>query len=272
MKTHDTYIQENIRQHERIATLYTKRHSEIYNSVEQARLAALIGLATGLVKSGSRRALDFGCGDGNLTRHILHHGFHVICADVTPSFTRISSAIDPNATTPHILNGRDLTEFGNGIFDFIATYSVLHHVPDYLHIVSEMIRILSPGVVLVIDHEASSEYWTNSPLLAELRSASTAPRSPFWYMKRIFSVNWWIKRFRKFRNPRYSEEGDIHVWPDDHIEWDKIRSLMVDAGLELCADEDYLLYQPQYSLELYEQYRNRCSDMHVIVARKPLRA
>ena len=30
----------------------------------------------------------------------------------------------------------------------------------------------------------------------------------------------WV--IRKFINPRYRREGDIHVFPDDHIEWDKI--------------------------------------------------
>lgn len=41
----------------------------------------------------------------------------------------------------------------------VATYSVLHHVPDYLKIVDEFVRVLKPGGVIYIDHEVSPSYW-----------------------------------------------------------------------------------------------------------------
>lgn len=268
----DQVILDNINKHESIADVYHTRHSEIFNPVEQARLSCAIGLACDAIKSSTRKALDFGCGEGNLTRHLLRYGCEVTTADVTPSFARMASNIDPLRTSPFILNGVDLSDFDSHSFDIVATYSVLHHVPDYLSIVSEMIRVLKPGGVLFIDHEASSEYWNPSKTLLAFQNETRERRSIKWYVSRLASTRWWLKKIKKLRNPRYSEEGDIHVWPDDHIEWDKIRSIMQDAGMEILVDKDYLLFRGHYDPKIYERYANLCSDVHLIVSRVPLRA
>ena len=33
-------------------------------------------------------------------------------------------------------------------------------------------------------------------------------------------------------NPNYANEGDIHVWEDDHIEWDKSDSILQAAAFQ----------------------------------------
>ena len=69
-------------------------------------------------------------------------------------------------------------------------------------------------------------------------------------------------------DPRYEREGDLHVWPDDHIEWDKIIVMLDNSGMDVIRMCDYLLYQPRGGLELYEQYRGICADTKYIFARK----
>ena len=265
----DAQIRENIDLHERVASKYDDRHPEIYNPIEQDRLRSALELAkqeTGT--SGTVQALDFGCGTGNLTRHLLALGCHVTTADVTPTFAQMAADLNPEHTTPHILNGKDLHEFPDGAFDLIATYSVLHHIPDYLTAVKDLMRVLKPGGVLVIDHEASEEHYNPSSALLEFRKKTEQPRDLAWYAKRVFSIGWWKTKMKQRSNPRYSEEGDIHVWADDHIEWPKLRLLFEDGGLDVIRDESYLHCQAHYDEGTFREYSERCTDMHILIGRK----
>lgn len=261
-------IADNIRLHEKIARSYDQRHAEIYNAIEQQRLSESLANATGQIKSGGLRSMDYGCGAGNLTHHLIRLGHTVTAADVTPSFTQITSSFDPARITPFVLNGADMHEVESGSFDFIATYSVLHHIPDYITAIKEMIRVTKSGGIIYLDHEASPEHWNPSPALSEFRSKTTVRNSIGHYVLCLLSPKWWMKRARKTWNPRYAEEGDIHVWPDDHIEWDAIRTLFTTEGVEILRDESYLLFQPHYDVNLWQEYRDRCTDMHIIVGRK----
>lgn len=262
-------INDNIIKHERIAKQYDARHIEINNKVEQDRLHGVISWSVSQCAAQNQiEALDFGCGTGNLTRHLLECGCIVTAADVTPTFVSMASALDSNRTKPHVLNGRDLNEFRDGQFDVTATYSVLHHIPDYLLAVRELVRVTKPGGIIVIDHEASSSYWSANSIMEELETLTRLKRPWTWYLRQLLSLSWWLRRFRKTLNPRYSVEGDIHVWPDDHIEWDRIRNLFVELGVENIRDEDYLLFQPHYSIDVYNQFRDKCFDMHILVGRK----
>ncbi|MBK7575948.1 MAG: class I SAM-dependent methyltransferase [Ignavibacteria bacterium] len=261
-------IAENIRLHEKIARSYDQRHNEIYNALEQERLSKSLSEATDWIGSGGLRSMDYGCGAGNLTSHLVRLGHNVTAADVTPSFTKITTALDPAHITPFVLNGSDMHEIESNTFDLIATYSVLHHIPDYLSAIKEMIRVIKPGGIVYLDHEASPEHWKPSKALSEFRSKTAVKPSISSYVVRLLSPKWWVKRVRKTINPRYAEEGDIHVWHDDHIEWDSIRKLLNNEGVEILRDESYLLYQPHYNEQVWREYRNRCTDMHIVVGRK----
>ena len=268
VSTERDLIQENIKLHEHVARKYNARHPEIYNPIEQTRLHNTLSWAVEHITSGGKQVMDYGCGTGNLTQHLLLLGCQVTTADVTPSFVKMASKLDPEMTTQHILNGEDLSEFQDDSFDLIATYSVLHHIPDYLTAVQDMTRVLKPGGVLVIDHEASDEHYEPSPALEEFRQRSEIPRNLSWYTRRLLSPGWWRTRMKQRKNPRYSEEGDIHVWPDDRIEWHKLRDLFERTGLDVLREESYLHAQSHYDEGLYHSFASKCTDMHVLIGRK----
>jgi len=268
----DSRIQSNIDAHERIAAHYSARHGEIYNDLEQQRLRESLSRAL-LMRNTSTNpptALDFGCGDGNLTRHLVALGCSVTAADVTPSFVAMATQLgSPSLPVTGLkLNGIDLANIPSNSFDLVATYSVLHHVPNYLHAVEELVRVTAPGGIIFIDHEASQDHWDGHKVLAEFRKAAIRPPAFSWYAKQLLSPRWWAKRIRKTLNPRYAEEGDIHVWPDDHIEWASIRVVLHQMSCDILVDDTYLLYQRDYPMDVYADYASRCGDMHMIVARK----
>jgi len=264
-------IQKNVALHTRIATEYDQRHAEIYNRPEQDRLREALRLSVESLTSvgGTPNALDYGCGAGNLTQHLLSLGCTVVASDVTPLFLDVvrSSFSCPELTT-HLLNGADLREFADDSFDLVATYSVLHHVPDYLAIVAEFARVVKRGGVIVIDHEASESFWSPSSVLIEFRQTTTVARPILRRLMDLLRPSWYAKRWKKFLDPRFQEEGDIHVWPDDHIEWPKVRDVLSSKGIRVVHEVDYLLYQSHFDPTIYEKFASRCSDMHLYIGRK----
>jgi SAM-dependent methyltransferase len=260
-------IERNVRIHDRVAADYEKIHDEIFNPVEQDRLRRALARAKDALRTRTERprALDFGCGSGNLTRHLLALGFDVVAADISPAFLDlIERRHAGQAVETHLMDGRSLAGLEDGAFDFAATYSVMHHVPDYLGAAAEMGRVVCQGGIVYIDHEHSPSYWGADPAYRDFLRRATR----FDWRKFLVPHNYYGKLRRMFVDPHYSNEGDIHVWPDDHIEWDEIESVLRREGFETVFAEDYLVFRGRYRPEVHEQYRTRCADMRVLAMRK----
>lgn len=259
---------------------YEERHGEIFNPVEQSRIRAALDEAAGAIAGpagGPRRALDLGCGTGNLTAHLLELGLEVVAADVSPEFLGVvARRFAGQPVEPLRIGGAQLPEIGDGTFDLAAAYSVLHHVPDYLGMVAELYRVLRPGGVLYLDHEASAAVWAGDPALAAFQQALEDRRHPGWWhpgrkrWQRYLMPSKYVFAVRQRIDPLFwLDEGDIHVWPADHIEWDRVEAVLRSAGAELLRAEDYLVFRDDHPPDLYEAHRERCADMRVLVARKP---
>ena len=262
----DRQIRRNVALHDRIARRYDKRHGEIFNAVEQERLAAFLASARDAVR-GERRsleALDVGCGSGNLSRHMLELGLAVTAADVSKGFLALVSARYPSVDTV-LMNGRDLSNIADESFDLVATYSVLHHIPDYLAAVAEMARVCRPGGVVSLDHEQNEQFWSGDDTYQRFRQEAAR----LDWRKYLRPMNY-VHRIRRIFNPRHTNEGDIHVWPDDHVEWSAIKQLMADRDFEVVAEDDYLLFQANYRPDVYERYVGRCTDTKAMAFRKRL--
>ena len=270
MKT-STDLSFNIKAHDKVAYIYDKNHPEIYNDFEQSRLFDELHNASKFINSNEEKiyALDYGCGAGNLTNHFVKLGFKVDSCDISSNFLKlIEERFKDKVNSTILINGKDLSNIKDNFYDFVATYSVLHHIPDYLLAIKEMCRVVKQGGIIYLDHERSPEYWNNqNPILNELREI-TKPRFNPFVLLNIFNPKFYVRRWNKFKNPRWQAEGDIHVWHDDHIEWDKIEETVKQAGFEILIVKDYLHYQPFYSNEVWDKYKDKCNDMRMLVARK----
>ncbi len=262
-------IEFNIQAHNKVAAKYATIHGEIYNQHEQARLHASLKEALGLIQTQSNRpkVLDLGCGAGNLTDHLVALGVNVISSDVSDRFLeQIRQRHKPSSVATLKLNGIDLSNIETSSLDMVATYSVLHHIPDYLGIIDECMRVLKPGGILYLDHEVPDEYWNNTKALKVFykKAQSFGPHLLTKYLQPENYIDFLI---RKFRNPRYRREGDIHVFPDDHIEWKKIYERVLKQG-DLLIQKDYLLYRSGFKTHVYEAHKNDLSDMRLGIYRK----
>jgi len=253
------------------AAVYERVHGDIFNSVEQQRLHGMLGEALKSVRTGSAqvKALDFGCGSGNLTKHLIDLGVFTVSADLSDDFLeeiRCKFSVTGLSSTLK-LNGVDLAGVPDAQFDLVATYSVLHHVPDYLAIVHEMCRVIKPGGVLYIDHEVTAGYYQRPPVYVEFLKRARPRVDWRRWLSLILDVRGYRHILRRLANPRYKREGDIHVWPDDHIEWDKIEQVLQSHGFEVVLKQDYLLCKAIYDLRIYDEYKDRCADERVLIAR-----
>jgi ubiquinone/menaquinone biosynthesis C-methylase UbiE len=268
-------IQFNKQANDGISGKYDCLHNEIFNPIEQERLGRALKIAIENVKTNSSEpgqftALDYGSGSGNLTRHLIEAGINTTSADVSEGFL---SLIERNFSHTGLsktikINGKDLSGIQDNQFDLVATYSVLHHVPDYLHIVKEMCRVLKPGGVFYIDHEVIESYYQRPEKYIEFLKKARPITNLKRYLRLLFDVKGYIHIFRRLLNPRYKREGDIHVWPDDHIEWDKIERILIEENLEIIHKEDYLLYKSSYNVDVYNEYKDKCADERLLIARK----
>ncbi|MFI5231335.1 MAG: class I SAM-dependent methyltransferase [Gemmatimonadales bacterium] len=270
-------IERNRRGHDHFADTYDTRHPEIFNAVEQQRLAAALSRVMSLAGEGRRepvRALDVGSGTGNLTGRLVALGARVTAADLSPKLlAEVTRRLGASGqVTTLALNGRNLEPIPDGTYDLAVAYSVLHHVPDYAALVSEMARVVRPGGIVFVDHERAEGSWTSTEYQRFLREVVPVPPSRRWwywfqpsrYWKRLQPALEW----RRWIDARWMPEGDLHIWPDDHIEWARIERALAEHGCAVVHSEEYLLFEPRYRREVWESWRPRCADMRMVIARR----
>lgn len=266
-------ILNNIEIHNKIANKYHNIHPEIFNDIEQKRLNSELKLAINNIltntKIEERKAIDYGCGSGNLTAHLLDFNLNVISSDVSKGFLNLIEKQfgDNPKSSRFLLNGSDIIEFENDTIDFIGLFSVLHHIPDYLKALNDIARIVKPGGVIFIDHEASPGLWENKDKITEFYNLYKE-KSLSKKTINLFNYKWYYRRFKKLLNPRWQAEGDIHVWDDDHIEWDKIESILINSNFDLLYYKDYLHFNKNYNLSDYQSKAKSFNDCRTAVFRK----
>jgi SAM-dependent methyltransferase len=272
--TPEVHLARNIRGYSRRAADYESLHGEIFNELEQQRLRRALSEALAAVRSGGTRALDYGTGTGNLTRHLLDLGASVTAADVSPVFLQMVGA-RYGVQTIELRDG-SLEHLPDACFDLIGVYSVLHHIPDYLTAAAGLVGKLKRGGVLLIDHEHNEHHWSATPALMEFREQNARagtgglwdPQHRRWQHLLRAALVPARHRARLQRLMRVCEEGDIHVYPDDHIEWDALVAALEGAGAELVSRSDYLAFCEGYDEAVWERHLERCDDTACVMLRR----
>jgi ubiquinone/menaquinone biosynthesis C-methylase UbiE len=273
----DRFIAQNVAAYDLVAATYDQSHPEIFNAVEQERLAGAVREVLAAVAPGAGapvRVLDVGAGTGNLTAHFLAAGAAVVAADVSSECLRVvrEKFGDTGRLDTQLIDGRSLAALPDETFDVAACYSVLHHVPDYVFLVAEMARVVRRGGLVYLDHERHDESWlpdtARDQFIAEAVvwppkswTRFTKPRN---YWNRIRPLFQWQRWF----NARWMPEGDLHIWPEDHVEWVRIERRLLDAGVTPHIVHDYLLYEARYQRDAWERWKDRLTDYRMWVGRK----
>lgn len=285
-KTEDL-IAYNKEAHDKVASSYDEKHIEIFNPTEQRRIRHALEQAISEIKTGSKppKILDFGAGTGNLTGHLLDLLANVMAADVSPGcLDQLKLKLGgSDRLQTIILNGEDLSNIKDDSFDMVATYSVLHHVPDYLKIVDEFVRVLKPGGVIYIDHEVSPSYWGEDSIylayleelgdrflkdhLYELGITHGKVKKTKALIDRLYTFV--MRRLaKKTLSEQLSSDGDIHVYKHDHIEWGDIESRLMHSCKTLIKHDYLVCREVGDPPPVWGKWRDSCVDMRLIIAGK----
>ena len=96
-----------------------------------------------------RRAIDFGCGVGRLTRALSGYFPECFGVDISNSMLQKARQITPDC---EFREANDLRSFPAGFADLIYSSLVLQHQPDKAQVyalIQDMVRVLAPGGLLV---------------------------------------------------------------------------------------------------------------------------
>lgn len=90
-------------------------------------------------------------------------------------------------------------------------------------------------------------------------------------LKKILSIKAWASLIMRvvFKQKKWlNGEGDIHVYLHDHIEWEKIKKVLMQY-CEILTDNDYLVCREvDDSPKIYNKWKDRCADMRLMIAVK----
>jgi len=241
----DRILQANLELHGEEACIYDQVHAEIFNPVEQKRLARMVSLASSYCKSGGHRALDVGAGTGNLTRWLLELGYTTTAVDLSPEMLaalqrKFPEAVAAELLTVTISEAEHIPGKGEE-YDFVGAYSVMHHLPDYMAAIREMVRVLKPGGVLYLDHEhramAPAELWRwrvyTRLRTVRMKSVLRAALLPLAGAKSgddaaSASRYWW---------------ADYWVTQGHGLDWERVAGLCAELGVREIPTRPYLNYR-----------------------------
>jgi SAM-dependent methyltransferase len=113
----------------------------IWRAVEVAEVAR--------VRFPDGRGLDLGCGDGRLTRVITENTrpMRLVGLDVDPQETSLAQA-ERLYERVHTSSAAVIPE-PDASFDFVMSISVMEHIAEIEHTLSEVARVLRPGGLLI---------------------------------------------------------------------------------------------------------------------------
>jgi 2-polyprenyl-3-methyl-5-hydroxy-6-metoxy-1,4-benzoquinol methylase len=241
--TYDEIINGNIELHKSEAAFYDRIHYPIRNHAEQKRLRKTLGFAKLQIQSDDLSALDFGAGTGNVTEKLLTLGFHVVAVDLSEEMLAVLRMKNKQSLDSGRLKTLALNIDGATIkeqFDMVTSYSVLHHLPDYLRSLKELLRLVKLGGICYIDHERVPKEYVGS------RNG---------LVKKIINFSYWLINF-KFLLRLYNfgvklptldhSKADVH----EELDYPAIFQLFRREGFEIVSFAPYYANLTPFSTPL----------------------
>lgn len=146
------------------ASDYDRRHPEVYNQLPPL-WQEMIQQALERSQSKVWRIFDFGCGTGFEAEQLIHNLrpgaiAQLTCYDPSPDMLeRCRAKISP--LFPNALFISDLKDCPANIasYNLLTTNSLLHHLPDPLLTISNLLPLLTSDVIWIAGHEPSSRFY-----------------------------------------------------------------------------------------------------------------
>jgi ubiquinone/menaquinone biosynthesis C-methylase UbiE len=168
--------------------------SPVFAEAEAYHMSALGDVA-------GRHVLDYGCGTGGTTAHLLAQGARVTGFDI--SHTRLQEARrraagEPGGASTGLLQcAAEMLPFNDGAFDAVLGKQILHHL-DLKIAIPEIARVLRPGGRAVF-----LEPLIHNPILEGYRRLTPHLRSPTERALSMHDVATMGSHFRSYRHQEF---------------------------------------------------------------------
>jgi SAM-dependent methyltransferase len=219
-----------------LAAFYAKGAAEIERTLSRA---AELGLAV-----NGRRALDFGCGAGRLTRPLAARFELAVGVDIAQEMLDLASRDNPVARRCRFVRNTepDLSLFPDGEFDLVYSSIVLQHLSPALitTYLAEFARVVRPGGSLIV-HLPVRPRWTPRGLCYRL-----LPPSALGFVQR--------------RLLGYPAPMRMHGLPERAV-----RTLLGAHGVDVLA-ADHVVYHPDWRELRYFCVRRTTSSPEAVTA------
>ena len=142
-------------QYDAMATEYSADNDDgIFNSLyERPAMLRILGDVAGL------SVLDVGCGAGQLTSALVDRGANVTGIDVSPGMVEIARERYGASATFEVADLSDPLNFENGQFELVVASLVMHYLEDWVPVLGEIRRLLTPGGALVFSTHHPTMDW-----------------------------------------------------------------------------------------------------------------
>ncbi|MBI4612674.1 MAG: methyltransferase domain-containing protein [Planctomycetes bacterium] len=104
-----------------------------------------------------KRVLDAGCGTGHFSRAAWERGGHVTALDVGPGLLR---RVAEKCDARRVVGSAAALPFADRQFDVVICTEVIEHTSHPRGAVSELVRVLSPGGLLIVTVPCRSWKWS----------------------------------------------------------------------------------------------------------------
>lgn len=106
------------------------------------------------------RALELGCGYGDLALDLAARGLDVTAIDLSAERIAAARARAPAGNPEFLAGDLNLMRLPDGPFDVVVAHDALHHLVSLDHVLAEVGRCLSPGgALLVYDFRGMGRFW-----------------------------------------------------------------------------------------------------------------
>jgi ubiquinone/menaquinone biosynthesis C-methylase UbiE len=234
------------------------------NHAEQKRLRKMLEFAKLQIQSDDLSALDFGAGTGNVTEKLLSLGFHVAAVDLSKEMLAVlrmknKQSLDSGSLRTLVLNIDKVAI--DEQFDMVTSYSVLHHLPDYLQTLKELLLLVKPGGVCYVDHERVPKKYVGSKN---------------GLMKKIINISYWLINFKFLLRLYYfgvkrpifdNSKADVR----EELDYPAIVQLIKSEGFEIISFAPYYANVTPFKtpLNILHQFVEKANYV-IIIARKPV--
>lgn len=106
---------------------------------------------------GSRRVLDVGCGEGQLSRLAAGLDGVATVVGLDPTWNQLAAAVARGGGVGYVRGGAATLPFSDAAFDAVVACLVFEHIDDVDAAIAEVARVLAPGGCFC--------FWLNHPLI-----------------------------------------------------------------------------------------------------------